>query len=83
MNVQDRNGLAGGNTNFTRSFAPNQGYGLTAPASHAAGGNTYVFDRWLINGGGQAPGLLPVFRLALLVVEQLGSSLGHTLCVEG
>jgi hypothetical protein len=44
----DRLNRKNGNTNFTRSFAPQQGYTLTAPLTHVSGGTTYVFCNWAI-----------------------------------
>ena len=46
LNVTDRNGNKNGNTNFTRTYAQQQMYIATAPASHTSGATTYVFDRW-------------------------------------
>lgn len=46
LNVSDRNGLNNGNTNFTRTYAQNQYYTVTAPATFTSGATTYQFDRW-------------------------------------
>ena len=42
----DRSGNKDGTTPFTRSYTPQQGYTLTAPATHLAGRIIYKFDRW-------------------------------------
>jgi hypothetical protein len=47
----DRNGSKNGVTPFTRSYTPQQGYTLTAPASFASGGNTFLFNNWTGTGG--------------------------------
>ncbi len=44
----DRLGRGDGLTNFSRSYAPNQGYELTAPLTHLVGRTTYAFERWLL-----------------------------------
>ena len=46
IDVTDRNGNKDGATGFNRSFAPRQGYQLTAPLRHSAGGRDWVFERW-------------------------------------
>lgn len=51
INVTDRNGLRNGTANFNRLYSPGQGYILTAPTSFTSGSTTYVFDRWVSNGG--------------------------------
>lgn len=46
MDVTDLDGRKNGATTFTRRFAPQQGYALTAPASVSSGGNVWIFERW-------------------------------------
>lgn len=46
LDVTDRNGNKDGTTHFSRSFAPRQGYQLTAPLRHSSGGRDWVFERW-------------------------------------
>ncbi|MEZ5966095.1 MAG: hypothetical protein R3F56_19825 [Planctomycetota bacterium] len=46
LDVTDRNSLKDGNTSFTRTFTPRQGYTVTAPLTHTSGGTSYVFRRW-------------------------------------
>ena len=46
IDVTDRNGNKNGTTGFNRSFAPRQGYQLTAPLRHSSGGREWVFERW-------------------------------------
>lgn len=47
----DRNGFKNGNTPFSRSYTPQQGYTLRAPASVTSGGNTFLFANWTGSGG--------------------------------
>ena len=54
VNVTDRSNLKNGNTNFTRTYNPRQGYVMTAPATFVSGATTYQFDRWVLNSAGQA-----------------------------
>src|SRR5690606_17660583 len=44
----DRLDRKNGTTNFQRSYAPNQGYRLTAPAQRVSGTTTYVFTNWAL-----------------------------------
>jgi hypothetical protein len=46
LSVTSLDGLKNGNTNFSRRFAPNQGYAVTAPSSVISGSVTYSFERW-------------------------------------
>jgi len=46
INVTDRSGLKNGNTTFTRTYAQNQMYIVTAPATFTSGSTVYQFDRW-------------------------------------
>jgi hypothetical protein len=46
----DRQGLKDGTAPFTRSFTPQQGFTLRAPATFNAGGNTYQFSHWQVTG---------------------------------
>ncbi|MEZ5965600.1 MAG: hypothetical protein R3F56_17330 [Planctomycetota bacterium] len=46
VNVTDRNGNKNGSTNFSRTYAQNQIYVLTAPATFTSGSTVYQFDRW-------------------------------------
>lgn len=48
VDVADRTGRTSGNSNFTRTYAPRQGYELTAPATRVVGNTTYVFDEWAL-----------------------------------
>lgn len=56
VDVTDRFLRQNGATPFSRSYAPEQGYQLTAPARYLAGGTTYLFDSWLLNNVSQPPG---------------------------
>jgi len=47
----DRNGAKNGTTPFARSFTPEQGYTLRAPASFVFGNVTYSFRNWTGSGG--------------------------------
>ena len=42
----DRFARGSGKTSLTRTYAPNQGYTITAPRTHIAGSSVYAFDRW-------------------------------------
>lgn len=44
----DRLNRKDGNTNFQRSYPPNQAYRLTAPASVVSGATTYLFTNWAL-----------------------------------
>ncbi len=50
----DRNGSSSGTAPFVRSYTPQQGYTLRAPASLSSGGNTYLFANWSGTGGSTA-----------------------------
>jgi hypothetical protein len=62
IDVTDHNGQKDGSTGFRRTFAPRQGYTVTAPYLHVAGGTTYVFDRWYRDGVA-----MPLGQLALTI----------------
>lgn len=47
VDVADRNGNRNGNSNFQRTYAPQQGYSLTAPTTHPVGSTVYVFEKWV------------------------------------
>jgi len=47
----DRNGNKNGSTPFSRSYTPQQGYTLRAPATVTSGSNTYLFASWTGSGG--------------------------------
>ena len=64
LSVEDLDNLQNGNTNFSRRFAPQQAYAVTAPLTFVSGRTTYVFDRWAtqtVPGGSVA--LQPVGQL--------------------
>lgn len=63
----DRFGRKDGTTNFTRSFPARQGYTLTAPFQHVAGGLTYEFNVWILNGAPLTPGQ------RTLIVDDIGN----------
>ncbi|MEZ5966300.1 MAG: kelch repeat-containing protein [Planctomycetota bacterium] len=52
----DRFGRKDGFTGFSRSFPAHQSYTLTAPAQFVSGGQTYVFNVWVLNGNQTTPG---------------------------
>ncbi len=54
VDEMDRSGLKNGSTPFTRSYTPQQGYTLRAPATFTSGANTYLFVNWTGSGGTNA-----------------------------
>ena len=56
VSVEDLDGLKDGTTNFSRRYAPLQGYAVTAPATVVSGRTTYAFERWVFLGSLQPIG---------------------------
>jgi len=50
LNVSDLSGQRDGSSNFSRTFAPRQGYVVTAPATYSTANGVFVFDRWAWEG---------------------------------
>ena len=46
IDATDLDGNKNGPTDFSRRFAPHQGYELTAPLTRSVGLTTYAFERW-------------------------------------
>jgi hypothetical protein len=63
----DRFGRKDGSTNFSRSYPARQSYTLTAPATFTAGGLTYAFNVWVLNGSQTTPGQRTLY------VDDIGS----------
>ncbi len=62
LDATDIYGQRHGSAPFVRTYAPQQSYVATAPATHRSGGVDYVFQRWLRNGAQQ-----PLDQLTLTV----------------
>jgi hypothetical protein len=56
VDIPDRNGAQNGNSPFARTYAPEQGFTLSAPTQAISGGIRYTFDRWSWNGVAQTLG---------------------------
>ncbi|MEZ5967184.1 MAG: hypothetical protein R3F56_25335 [Planctomycetota bacterium] len=74
LDVTDRNGLADGTTPFTRSFAPRQGYELTAPLTHLSGGRLWSFERWAYTLSSGAIVRLHDLGDPVLAIDDMGTS---------
>ncbi|MBK9388284.1 MAG: hypothetical protein IPN34_25980 [Planctomycetes bacterium] len=69
VDVPDRNGAQSGNTPFARTYSPEQGFTLSAPAQATSGGVRYDFERWYWNGVSQ-----PIAARDLVVTNLLGAN---------
>ncbi|MBL8899891.1 MAG: hypothetical protein JNM84_19825 [Planctomycetes bacterium] len=69
VDVTDRNGAQNGNTPFARTYSPEQGFTLSAPAQATSGGIRYEFERWYWNGVSQ-----PMAARDLVVTNLLGAN---------
>jgi hypothetical protein len=69
VDVTDRNGAQNGNTPFARTYSPEQGFTLSAPAQATSGGVRYEFERWYWNGVSQ-----PMAARDLVVTNLLGAN---------
>ncbi len=74
VDVTDRNNRKDGNTNFTRTFAPRQGFTLTAPLTHSVGGVTWVFERWAHQSTPQGVFVLQPIGELTLTVDDCGTA---------
>lgn len=73
IDVTDRSGLKNGTTPFTRTYAPRQGYKITAPETSQSGSTYYVFDRWAYKSTPTSAYVLQPVDQLVLDIDDIGS----------